>query len=247
MIAAEHPDELWKKAEDLAVRGCTGLLVSGGCDLDGRVPLAPFLSTIRRIHDSLRMRVVAHVGLVDANAAKELAQSGVDRVMLDLVGDRDTAREVIHLDAAPERFATSLQALIEAGLAAVPHVVVGLHFGQLRGEMAAIEMAARFPIKALVLVVVRPQPGSAMDRIKPPTPEKVARLMGLASLALPATPVMLGCARPVGIYARILERYALEAGLNGIAFPSDESVDLAQRMGFQTVFSEHCCSLLHIL
>jgi uncharacterized radical SAM superfamily protein len=131
--------------------------------------------------------------------------------------------------------------VVDAGLAVVPHVVVGLHFGQVQGEDDALAMAARYPITALAIVVVRPLP-TAGARKRAPCPEEVARVLARARLALPTRPLLLGCARPVGDESRAIEAYALRAGVNGIAFPADQTVQLARALGLCPRPEELCCA-----
>jgi hypothetical protein len=191
----------------------------------------------------LGLEVAVHVGLADARLARGLAQVGVERVMMDLVGDEATALEVLHLEAGPERFERTLSALIEAGLAVVPHLIAGLRGGQMTGELEALEMAARYPVASLVVVVLRPEAGTPFATIRPPSPEAVAELLARSRLALPAAPLVLGCARPVGRHSRELERYALRAGVNGLAFPADETVALARELGLEPRFEQRCCAM----
>jgi uncharacterized radical SAM superfamily protein len=82
-----------------------------------------------------------------------------------------------------------------------------------------------------------------MAGASPPGLDDVAAIMALARVMLPAVPVMLGCARPPGPYRAGTDRLALEAGLNGIAFPAEGTVSLARGMGLEPVFSRECCSL----
>lgn len=243
MAGVESHDELRARVENLHERGCRGLLVSGGCDREGRIPLAPMLLTLGELRRELGLTLAVHVGLADATLAEELAAIGVDRVMLDLVGDHQTAREVLHLDAPPERFEETLVSLTEVGLAVVPHIVVGLHAGKLRGERRALEMAARHPVDALVMVVLRPEPGTPYEHVAAPSPEAVARFLAEARIELPTTPLHLGCARPLGHDGRDIEVAAVRAGYNGIAFPADFTVRLARSLGFEPTFAEQCCAL----
>ena len=37
-----------------------------------------------------------------------------------------------------------------------PHIVVGLHYGRVLGEANALDIVSRYPVEALVLVVVMP-------------------------------------------------------------------------------------------
>jgi len=242
MISAVGPGALVEQGQRLLERGCRGVLVSGGCDGRGRVPLEPVLGELAELR-RLGLAVAVHAGLVDGPSARALAEAGVDCVMLDLVGDRETARRVLHLDVGPEDFERSLSAVVEAGLPAVPHVVAGLCFGELRGEEAALRIAARHPVAGLVLVVLRPDPRTGMAEATPVPSEELGRLFASARLAVRDRPVTLGCARPVGRRARAIEAFALRAGFNGIAFPADETVRLAGTLGLRSRFAERCCAM----
>jgi uncharacterized radical SAM superfamily protein len=201
------------------------------------------LEVVAKIRQELRFRVALHPGLADETLARQLADCGVDRVMIDLVGDADTVRSVLHLDASPEDFEQSLAVLSENGLPVVPHIVAGLHRGQLRGEGRALEMIVRHRVAAAVIVVMRPEGQTPFADLSPPEPREVAELMVQARLKLPTTQLHLGCARPVGPISRQLEAAALRAGFNGIAFPADESVALARSLGLRVRFEEQCCAL----
>jgi len=74
-------------------------------------------------------------------------------------------------------------------------------------------------------------------------PEDVGRLAAVARLLYPATPLALGCARPAGAGKAELERLALLAGVNGMAFPDPATVKLAGALGLRSSFAEVCCSL----
>lgn len=244
MTRVESPAGLRATAERLRSSGCRGLLVSGGCDAAGSIPLAPFLPALGELRRELGLAIAVHVGPADGRElAPALAAAGVDRVMLDLVGDAATARDVLHLELTPDSFEENLAVLCDAGLAVAPHVVVGLHGGALRGELRAIEMAARHPLAEVVLVVLRPEPGTPFAGIAAPEPAAVAGLMAEARLALPETPLLLGCARPLGPAGREIERLALRAGLNGVAFPDDATIRLARSLGLKPLFAEQCCAL----
>ena len=243
MVPVPTPSQLLQTARQLAARGCRGLLVSGGCTSGGRVPLDDFFDVLPRLRAELGLTLAVHPGLVDRDIARRLRDCGVDRVMVDLVGDPATAREVLHLAAEPADFERSLGHLVEAGLAVVPHIVVGLHRGRLRGEYQALAMAARHQVAATVLVVVRPEPATPFRHIPIPDPDEVALLMARARLSLERAPLFLGCARPVGLPSRILEQHAIRSGFNGVAFPADETVRLATSLGLRATFVEQCCAL----
>jgi uncharacterized radical SAM superfamily protein len=60
---------------------------------------------------------------------------------------------------------------------------------------------------------------------------------------LPETPVMLGCARPLGKIKADIDRAAVDAGLNGIAFPAEGVVAYARERGLRPKFVDACCGV----
>ena len=56
---------LYDLCESLVEGGTRGVLISGGSDLKGRVPLLPHIADLKRIRSELGMAVRVHVGLPD--------------------------------------------------------------------------------------------------------------------------------------------------------------------------------------
>jgi len=247
MIPATTPEELFEVARRLKEQGVEGILVSGGSDRNGFVPLRDFFPVMKRIKEELGLSVSCHVGLVDEEFAEGLAEAQVEAVLLDVIGDDETIREVYHLPhKSVEDYERSLYLLKSAGLRIVPHIVIGLHFGRIKGEKKAIEMIARHQPDALVLVVIMPYYGKArFQLLPPPSAEEVAPLFLYARKLLPKTPVVLGCARPAGEERKKIDAYALLAGLNGIAFPAEGIVNFAREAGMRPVVSPNCCSTVY--
>jgi lipoyl synthase len=160
-----------------------------------------------------------------------------------VIGDADTIREVYHLHKTPADYARSLYYLKDAGLAIAPHIVIGLHYGQVRGELEALRLISGADVDAIILVVLTPLQGTPMCAYPPAPPEMVGKIASIARILNPHTPLSLGCARPA---ARkfAMERLAIHSGVNAIAYPSQDCIEYAQLMGLTIEFSELCCSLL---
>lgn len=243
MYAAEQPDKLINLVEGLAAQGCKGVLISGGACANGSVPLEPFGSAIKAISE-MGLKVVVHPGLLTSNTAQVLAEAQVSRVALDLIGDEDTIKSVYHISKKPADYRESLKMGRQAGLKVSPHIVVGLHFGQIRGEYEALNMVAEHGADSLVLVVLMPMRLTAMANVEPPAIEKVARLFKAARKMLPDIPISLGCARPIGAYARMVEQAAINAQFEAIAYPSQETVSIAEAKGLRISYQEYCCGIM---
>lgn len=243
MVSVRADQDLFMLAARLRQQGCEGLLVSGGSTRSGSVPLLRHLGHIPRIREELGMKVVVHSGLVSPELAAGLAASGVDGVMLDVIGADETLREVYHLDLTVADVDRSLRLLSGHGLRIIPHIVLGIHYGRFLGEYRALEMLVRYPVSTLVLVVLVPLVGTPMAQIPPPSVEQVADFFAAARLAAPETTINLGCARPLGEMKLQLDRAAIDLGLNGIAYPADGAIEYARQRGLVPRLFEYCCSL----
>jgi len=244
MVSAPPAGGLYELCRALARDGTRGVLVSGGSDRNGEVPLLAHIEEIARVKRELGLRVVVHTGLATLETARALRTVGVDGAMIDLIGSDDTIREVYHL---PHRktadFESSLAALQAAGLRVIPHIVLGLHYGQFRGEFEALRMVARQRVNTLVLVVLTPLVGTPMETARVPDLKEIQGFFARARLALPDARLLLGCARPMGPVKSEIDRAAVDAGFNGIAFPADGIVRYASSRGLRPRLFEFCCSL----
>jgi len=242
MIPAESPERLLEVCSEIKRRGGVGCLISGGCSIDGKVPVKPFIGALSEVKKKLGLTIFVHTGLIDLETAEMLRDTGVDAVLIDIIGSDETIREVYRLDATTRDFEESLEALEESGVPFVPHVLVGLHYGRLRGELEALRMISRHRPSALILIVFFPIKGTAMELVKPPPPKVVVKVLTEARFMMPRVPMALGCARPRGKHQRETDVLAVRAGINGIAFPSDAAISEAKNVGLEISFSPLCCS-----
>ncbi len=234
---------LFDLCASLAQNGARGVLISGGSDRKGRVPLLPHIPDLLRIRQELGLAIRVHVGLPDEETCAALGTVDIDGAMIDIIGHQDTIREVYHLDADPEDYEDALAWLEKYQVPAVPHIVLGLHYGKMLGEDRALEMVARHAHKLLVLVVLESISRTAMAKVQPPPVEEIGAFFEKARKALPSTPLMLGCARPIGSLKIEIDRRAVDAGLNGIAFPANGIVEYARQTGLHPKFIDACCGV----
>ena len=139
----------------------------------------------------------------------------------------------------------SLDILEEQGIPTVPHVLVGLNYGNLGGELKALDMISQGKPSAIVIIALSPIRRTPMEGVSPPTPQEIGRVMVAARLGMRETPLLLGCARPLGAHKIETDRQAISAGANGIALISQEGVDFGRSRGLRPVFRDVCCSLAY--
>ncbi len=243
MLAATTPEELVRLGSALREGGCSGVLISGGSVKEGYVPLLPFAGAIQRLR-TLGLKVIAHTGLTDRRTATALKRAGVMQVLIDVMGDSRTIRGVYHLNKRPSDFRSALLMMRGLGMDIAPHVLLGLHYGVVRGEYRALQYVTEARPQVLVVISLTRIRGTPMESVTPPAPEDVARFIAVARLLNPRVPLILGCMRQPGPDKPILERLAVDAGANAVAYPLDETVRHARRRGLRPVFTEECCSLM---
>ena len=242
MPDVSKPDSLLEKCRALEAQGVQGVLLSGGCDGRGRVPWKNFIRAIAEVKRQTGLFVSVHCGMLDAPTARDLKSAGADQALIDIIGSAETYYKVYHLEDGPELLDSSLEALAQAGLPVVPHIVAGLHFGRLLGESWALEIVARHPPALLVIVACMTLPGTDMAGMTPPGAREVCGVILRARELMPDTEISLGCARPRK-GAADLEELALLAGVNRMALPSQEAVAMAASMGLEAQFRKTCCSV----
>lgn len=243
MVGTPTPLEMRRVVDQLLDKGCRGILVSGGANSHGEVPLLPFVDSIAYASQK-GLKVLVHSGIINRETAAGLKSAGVDQVLLDVIGDQDTIHQVYHLNQKPEDYLRAMLFCREAELNIAPHIVIGLHYGQIRGEMKALEMIREAQPETIVLVILTPSCGTAMEGVQSPNLAEVGKVIAKARIINPNIPITLGCARPSGQYKRQVENLAVDCGVNGIAYPDEAAVIYAQSKGLQTMFTEECCSLI---
>jgi uncharacterized radical SAM superfamily protein len=234
---------LFELCSQLAEGGARGVLLSGGCDSRGRVPIMAHIEDIRRIRSELGLTIRVHPGLVDEDLAEALGDIDIDGAMVDIIGSNDTIRDVYHMDLDTAEYQRTLERLNRYDVPTVPHIVLGLHYGRFLGEERALEMIAQYPPKLLVLVILMPLYGTAMAQTTPPSTEAIGDFFQLARTRMPETPIALGCARPAGISKQTIDEMAIDAGFNGIAYPADGAVAYAEAHGMTPRFHDACCGV----
>lgn len=240
----EQRFDLYEMCKTAKEAGARGVLISGGCDAQGRVPLLRHVPALVRVREELGLIIRVHPGLVDEPMAKGLAEVGIDGAMMDIIGHDDTIRDVYHIDGATTAdFEAGLAHLDRHGVPMIPHIICGLHYGRMLGEWEALEIIARHPPKLLVLVVLTPLAGTKMAEVPLPDVDELGGFFRDARRRLPETPIMLGCARPLGPVKKEIDRHALLAGFNGIAYPAEGSVALAKSLSLSPEFVDACCGV----
>lgn len=244
MIPATSPQMLDRKVRDLVLlQGLQGFLLSGGSNRRNEIKYERYYPVIEKLkRDFPHLKIAIHSALIDGPRAQSMASAGVDTAMMDVIGSEETIHDVYHLDRPVDDFETALAALTATRMEVVPHIVIGLHYGRILGEPRALDIVSRYPVHALVLVVIMPFYAAPGTFVTPDTAD-VGRIFLDARRRIPDRDVLLGCARPPGMHKRVTDAYAVMAELDGIAFPADGAVAVAEMIGRPALRQHACCSM----
>ena len=245
MIPAEDPETFSQIADRLRLAGAHGVLVSGGADQNGEVPLKKIIPSIKVLKEKdPHFIVIVHTGLIRREIAKELKEAGADQILIDVIGDDDTIREVYHLNKRVQDYEEILWMLKEMGHRLAPHIIIGHHFGEIRGEWRTLEMVTRVGVETIVLVVFKTLLPIGKNHFRVPKPDETSRISAIARILNPKIPIRMGCIRPAHPSKAEMEKGFILSGVNTIAYPLQGTIEYAKEIGLKTKFIEMCCSLI---
>ena len=243
MENVDTPSKLIDYCIKLDEEGGVGVLISGGSDTHGMIPLEGFYHAIELVKENTGLIVNVHTGLLDLRRAEEIASTGVDIVSVDVVGSEETIRRVYGLDAKVDDYADTLWALKEARVPnVVPHVCVGLDFGEIRGEARAIELAGEIEPEIIVILGLIPTKDTDMESVDPPSSMDLAKTVAASRLMCPESSVALGCMRSRVNRGRG-ETLAIRAGANRLVLPASLTIKAAATEGFEIKQLDGCCAI----
>jgi uncharacterized radical SAM superfamily protein len=245
MIPAEDPETFFQITDRLRLAGAHGVLVSGGADQNGEVPLKKFIPFIKVLKEkNPQFKVIVHTGLIRREIAKGLKEAGVDQILIDVIGDDDTIREVYHLNKRVKDYEETLWMLTEMGHRLAPHIIIGHHFGEIKGEWKALEMVTHVGVETIVLVILKTLAPDRKNHFKVPKSDETSRISAIARILNPTIPIRMGCIRPAHSWKSEMEKGFIDSGVNTIAYPLQGTIEYAKEIGLETKFIEMCCSLV---
>ena len=236
MIPANTPDELISVLKRLEKSGMEGALISGGCDREGRMPWKEFIPVLQKFNTSLFLS--CHIGLnVDKEIAEGIKSSSISQALIDVVGDNNTLKEIYNLPDFSVMEKT-LYNVFTYGPEIIPHIIIGIYKGKIKGEYEALKMLQPYKPNLVVLVILMPE---IMQVSPPPIPE-VIEIFREAKRMFPK--IALGCARPRGKYRYKLEEALIKEGLiTRLCLWSDKAIKTAEKEGYKIIYHSTCCSV----
>ncbi|MDH3364616.1 MAG: radical SAM protein [Thermoplasmata archaeon] len=242
MEHVDGPESLIELAVRISDAGGEGFLLTGGSDGSGKVPLQRFADAISTVKEATTLRVNAHVGLMSRTELEALVSSGVDAFSVDVFGSDSAIKKTMGIDAHVSDFLSVIGDLRDLGAPIIaPHICVGIEEGQVVGEYAAIRSLVPHAPDALVIIALMPTKGTPYECVPPPSSGSILDVIKAARAALPQSRILLGCMRPRG--DRSWEEKAVKAGIDGIAMPSQGTVQSLAENGWRVTEKRMCCAI----
>jgi uncharacterized radical SAM superfamily protein len=228
-----------KAADEIGRKGSRSCLVSGGCNLHGKLDFYRYFEQIEQLKRKTRINM--HVGIVEDSDADKIAELA-DVVSIDIpVSDR-VIRNVYGLELTREHYIEAYKSL-RSKVKTVPHICLGLDEDNINAEISTLDILAELEPKLLSFIIFTPTRGTRFVNRESPDICNVLKVISEARIKLPTAELVLGCMRPGGRYREILDGLALLTGLNGIVMPSKSAVSMAEDLELVPVWKEECCSL----
>jgi uncharacterized radical SAM superfamily protein len=232
MIDVRGTPDVFRVVNDLAAAGAEGLLVSGGCDVYGSVPVVKEADAIRHAADN-GLRVNVHAGFIGKGDAERLVKAGVGAFSVDVHQDPDIIRNILHLEVEEDAYSELLDNIIGAGGRPVAHLTVGLGREDL---VRSAELIRDKGLDEAVLIALVPTKGTITENSLVTEDEILEAVREVMGMGLKVT---LGCMRPR--VHRDLERKCIAMGVRRIANPTRETVRWAKENGMRVIEMMTCC------
>lgn len=223
-----------------------GALISGGSLSDGSVPLKDFLDTIKKVKKETDLIINTHTGLLNEHTAQKLAEAGVDIVSFDINMDREIIRDIYHLDKDLNDYKRAIELLKKHNLNIVPHICIGLHYGNLHKELESLKYIKESEIDpSLIVLIVLIPPKNSNGGFKIPSSNDIAKIIGITRYMFPKTEISLGCMRPRKKSRYSIEMKGLKGGITRIEMPSKKVLKKFKKENPQIEFQffSACCAV----
>lgn len=242
----EHMVDIKGLPQVIAKEKPASILLSGGCDLSGAVPL---LSALREVKQLAREQaelgnpfsVNVHPGIAPPEVAREIGEIA-SVVSFDVVLDDETIKEAFHGMWTGQDYVDTFRNLRKGKAAVVPHVLIGLKRGKLVGEFKAVDFLLGEGVERLIFIVLIPTANTPWADVPAPAIDDVARVLAWTRDRAPKLEISLGCMRPAGKYRRELDPVAVRCGLDRIVLPHPGALKVASSLGLSVVKKEECCA-----
>lgn len=224
MLYAENPDMFVKLIDNLVENDVKGVLISGGFNREGYLPIEPFLPVIKNVKKKHDLVICVHIGLAHAKLIEELGAVEVDVIDYEFTLDQQYIRELRGLNRNVEDYVNTMDFMIQNGLNVVPHVPLGFTDNH-NAVLETIHYLSKRSVGNIVFVI-------NVDSKKPSLPSFVLDTLRYVRKSC-SKEITLGCMRP----------YWLKKSIDRLVIVENLVDRIANPVGEHRVVFEACCSI----
>jgi len=246
MQSLTNPEKFLEICKKIFCNDTVGFLLSGGCNKKGEMlNLGKFLPVIKKVKRETDLIIKLHTGFVNKKLAEDIVSSGIDIASMEIVGSNETIKEIFGFNATTDSYANTLENLESAGMPfIIPHICIGLHYGELNGEFNALKIVKNSCNPSLlVMIIFRPTKGTILEKCKIPSITHISSVIKKAKEIFPDKEISLGCMRPRAQGRDKIEFAALQSGVTRMEIPSKNTLKAAKNMGYTIRTINACCAL----
>ncbi|MEW6709900.1 MAG: hypothetical protein AB1403_08780 [Candidatus Riflebacteria bacterium] len=227
-----------KKLSQIDLNRYNSLLVSGGSNCEGAVPLAEHEDFLCKLPEHLELNV--HPGFQPAERLLFLKKRKTT-VSFDLPVSDWVIQQVFRLKHKTEDYRNLLNDYLNH-FHTVPHVTIGLEPDGQDHEMQSFDFLSQQAIEKAVIIVFRPTPGTELHVQPAPSVKKAIEVVAYAIKILKC-PVSIGCMRPAGIYRREFDILAWLHGCEAFVQPDHSLLEILEEFHMDVLKKHDCCCL----
>lgn len=183
-----------------------GVLVSGGFDRYGRLPVPGWLPGVLRELRRRGLIVSVHCLNPEGGCERLILEDAVDYVDLEV----PVSRRHVELMGLGEGLPDAMEWLERMRVEYAPHLLIGLPGVDESEELAAVDRLTSYVFDVAVFIVFIPTKGTPLWCASAPGPGRVLRVLRYASDRLGAE-IALGCMRPYAL-KRMLDPFLAAVG-----------------------------------
>ena len=222
----------------LGKRNFTSVLISGGMNKYGYVPLDEHEDEIKKIKE-LGLKINIHTGIMPKDKILKICP-WADKISFDFVSDKETISKVYHTNFTAKDYITTFENIREIKEPEV-HVTLGLLEGKIKGEYNSIDILSKYDLKNLIFLVFIPTKGTLFEKCSPPSLDEIDVFFNYARKKMPNTDFILGCMHPRGKYISSLEDICVKYEFKKITMPSSNFENKMKKLNITVKKEEECC------
>ncbi|MEM1601331.1 MAG: radical SAM protein [Sulfolobales archaeon] len=233
------PKQLYDLVKHLSKEGVKGVLISGGFNREGYLPIEPYLEVIKEIKNDFNILVSVHTGLINKSLAIRLREAKVDIVDYELVVDEQVIRNVMHLSSKNSNdFSRTYEILATYGPPhIIPHILIGANYGLITKEFEAVDIAKTTSPEVIVFLIIKPTEGTPMQSVKIPDEYSILELIKYARRSFNGE-IALGCMRPLEVKYSLDSKLCELGVVDRVVNPLKNVIDK-----FKLSIVQSCCSV----